>query len=255
MTQEEIKTELELGPKSSAGAADTRLKAAFEAGLQWGRIKRLTHPKMQQFILTSKGDVQVIDLAKTLDALDKAKDFVMDVARKGGTLLIVGTQPAARAAITEYAQRLGLPYVAERWLGGTITNFQTLLSRIAYLKSLEEKINSAEFASYTKRERSKMQREYAALKEKFEGLRFMSRLPDAILILGIKRHETVLREAKRKGIPVIALVNTNDDPTGIAWPIPGNDSAVPAIRFILEEFTKAIEEGRKASEKKEENTQ
>lgn len=220
---------------------DARLEAAFEAGLQWGRIRRLTHPKMRPYIFTAKGDIQVIDLEKTLEALERALAFLREVAAKKGTVLLVGTQPAARKLVVEYAKRLEYPYVAERWLGGTLTNFKTLAARMHYLADLEAKVASPEFASYTKKERSKMQGEMNELRLKFEGIRGMAKLPDCLLILGLGRHDTALKEAKRAGIPVIALLNTNDDPTAADFPIPGNDNAAPAIQFVLEEAAKAIE--------------
>jgi small subunit ribosomal protein S2 len=230
-------------------STDERLKAAYEAGLQWGRVRRMTHPKMSQYISTSKGEVQIIDLAKTLEALDRALNFIKELAAKGGaSVLLVGIQPAARSLIAEYGKRLGFPYVNERWLGGTLTNFKTLASRIQYLKELEAKIASEEFASYTKRERTKMQQEVAELREKFEGLRNMSRPPSALVVLGAKRHETALREARRMSIPVIALLNTNDDPSGIQFPIPGNDNSASAIKFILEELERAWTAAEKISQ-------
>lgn len=218
---------------------DSRLQAAFEAGLQWGRIRRLTHPKMRPFIATAKGDIQVIDLSRTLEAVDRALEFLRETARRGGTVLLVGTQPAARDLVREFGKRLGFPYVAERWLGGTLTNFKTLTSRIQYLQDLEAKIVSAEFSSYTKKERSKMQKEVEELREKFEGLRNMTKLPDAVFLAGVRRHEDALREARRMRIPVIALCNTNDDPTAVDYPIPGNDNSAPGVQFLLEEISRA----------------
>lgn len=233
-------------------ASEEVIMAAFEAGLQWGRVKRMTHPKMQPFIFTSKGEIQVIDLAKSIEMLDNALEFVKGVVRSGGIILIVGIQPAARELTAEYSKRLKFPYVTDRWLGGTITNFQTLISRIQYLQSLEEKIQSPDFASYTKKERINIQREADELKKKFEGLRGLSRLPDAVFVLGAKRHALALREAKHRKISTIALVNTDDDPMHIDWPIPGNDSASTAIKFILDRFAEAVESARQSVSKKEE---
>lgn len=228
------------------------LKAAFDAGLQWGRVRRMTHPKMQPFIFSSKGEIQVIDLTKSVEMLEKALKFVGDIAGSGGIILIVGTQPAARELVAEYGRRLKFPYVSDKWLGGILTNFQTLTSRIQYLKTLEDKIQSESFASYTKKERIKIQRETEELKKKFEGLRELSRLPDAVFVLGAKRHALALREAKRKKIPAIALVNTDDDPSFIDWPVPGNCNSFPAIRFVLDRFAKAVESARQKAQKKEE---
>jgi small subunit ribosomal protein S2 len=219
-----------------SGDIESRLKAALEAGLEWGRVRRMTHPKMQPFILTSKGEVEIIDLSKTLEALDKALEFIAELVSRGGIILLVGTQPAARSLIAEYGKKFGFPYVNERWLGGTLTNFKTFISRIQYLKDLEAKIASEEFAAYTKKERMKMQQEANELRKKFEGLREMTKLPDAVFIVGLSRHETALREAHRMHLPVIAICNTNDDPSKATYPIPGNDNSSQALAFILKEF-------------------
>ncbi len=220
------------------GLMDERLKTAFEAGLHYGRVRRLMHPKMEQFILTTKGDIQIINLAKTLEMLDSALEFLKEIASRGGIVLLVGIQPAARELVKEFGQKLGLPYVNERWLGGTLTNFRTLSNRIQYLKDLEAKVASEEFLAYTKKERHKMQVLLHELREKFEGLRDLTKLPDAVFLIGLRRHETALREARRLKIPIIAVCNTNDDPTLVDYPIPANDNSAPGIRFILEEISK-----------------
>lgn len=227
-------------------SADERLKAALDAGLQWGRVRRLTHPKMRQYIFTTKGDLQVIDLLKTMEALERGLSFIREIAERGGGMLLVGTQPAAVFHIEEFGKRLGFPYVTDRWLGGTLTNFKTLTSRIQYLKDLEEKISSDEFASYTKKERLGMQKEAEDLRDKFEGLRNMVKLPDAVFLAGVKRHSTALREARRMRIPVIAVVNTSDDPAAIAYPIPGNDNSALGVGFILQEIERAWTSSKKS---------
>jgi small subunit ribosomal protein S2 len=237
------------------------VKNMFEAGQHWGRSRSATHPKMKPYIFSTRGDVQVIDLAKTLEGLKAAEDFIKEVVRKGGTIMIVGTQPAAKQYVMEYGEKLKLPYVHEKWLGGTLTNIKTFLGRIEHMGDLEKKINSPDFEKYTKRERQKFTEEYEFLKKKFQGIRGITGLPQAIFLLGVSRHDTALKEAKKRRIPVVALVNTNDDPTFVDWPIPANDSATTSVKFMMERLAEVIDKARKSipveekpvEEKKEES--
>lgn len=244
--------ENEAGKREAIAAKEELdLDAVYETGLQWGRVRRMTHPKMRPYIIAAKGEVQVIDLAQTVAALKRAAEFLRELALEdGASMLFVGIQPAARFLVAERARRLGLPYVNERWLGGTLTNLKTLAARTQYLKDLEQKIASEEFASYTKKERLKMQREVEELRRKFEGLRNMSKLPSAVVLIGVRRHEAALKEARRMSIPVIAIVNTSDDPAEVKFPIPGNDNSVPGIEFVLNEIERAWV-GNEKIEKKE----
>ncbi|MFN7088414.1 MAG: 30S ribosomal protein S2, partial [Candidatus Paceibacteria bacterium] len=172
------------------------IKQMLEAGLHWGRRRSLTHPKMRPYIFSSRGELEIIDLAKTLEALKEAKKFIKEVIASNGIFLLLGTQPAARNDLKNTAQALNFPYVVDKWLGGTITNFKTIYSRIHHLKDLEQKINSPEFAKYTKKERHDFQMEYNELKKKFEGLLSLSELPAAIFVFGVSRHKTAIREAR-----------------------------------------------------------
>ena len=225
------------------------VRQMFEVGLHWGRNRSVTHPKMQPFIFSTKGEIEVIDLAKTLELLRNALLFVTELIRGGKTILLVGTQPAVAKAVGEVADRLGFPYVNERWLGGTLTNFKTILGRIAHWQELEAKINSPEFSEYTKKERLQFQEEVRMLQEKFSGLKPMTSPPGALLIMGTSRHETALREAKRRDIPVVAVVDTDDDPSAVAWPIPANDNTRAGISLLLEKFAETVEKARNAGEK------
>lgn len=227
------------------------LKAMFEAGLHWGRRGSLTHPKMRPFIFFSRGELEIIDLTRTLDGLQEALKFIREEASGEGKLLFVGTQPAARTEVKEAAESLGLPYVNNRWLGGTITNFKTIQNRIKHLAELEGKMKSPDFAHYTKKERIKLEKTYQELLEKFQGIVNLKELPLAIFVFGVKRHATAVQEAKRKGVKVIALSNTSDDPTLVDYVIPGNESSSTSIKYVLEEVKKTIEEARKVSLPKE----
>lgn len=209
------------------------VRQMFEAGLQWGRAKQRTHPKMKPYIFATRGEIQIIDLGATLEKLRAAEEFLAGLVKSGGTVMIVGTQPAAKILVKETAERLHFPYVHEKWLGGTLTNSKTFLGRIDYLQKLEQKINSPEFESYTKRERSQFTQEYDELREKFQGIRGMTALPQALLLIGVNRHFAALKEAKKRNIPVVAVANTDDDITQVDWPIPANDNATTSITFIL----------------------
>jgi len=222
------------------------LKAMFEAGLQWGRKKSLTHPKMRQFIFSSRGELEIIDLVKTLTALKEAKNFIAEVVKRRGSFLLIGSQPAARNRVREVAEELGFPYVNGRWLGGTLTNFKTFQSRINHLNELEKKIQSPEFSAYTKKERGIFEKEYAELKAKFAGLANLAELPAALFVIGIQRHQLPVLEARKKRIPIVAVLNTNDNPTLIDYPIPANDNSSASVAFILDEFRKAVLEAREA---------
>jgi small subunit ribosomal protein S2 len=203
--------------------------------------------------------LEVIDLVATIEALKKALEAVSGLVAQGKTILLIGTQPAARGTVEEVAKALGFPYVTSRWLGGTLTNFKTFQGRIAHFKSLGAKIDSPDFEKYTKRERLQFQTEHRELKEKFTGILEITSLPGAVFVIGVKRHATAVKEAHKLGIPVVAVVNTDDDPTAVTWPIPANDNSAASVKFILEKFRAKVEEARKkvaaaaveASEKKE----
>jgi small subunit ribosomal protein S2 len=243
----------EFATESLSEEDESLAKAMFGSGLHWGRRRSLTHPKMKPYIFSSRGDLDVIDLTKSLAFLKKAKEFIKETVSKNNSFLLIGTQPAAREEVARVSRGLGFPFVANRWLGGTLTNFKTLQLRITRLKEIEEKMASPEFTNYTKRERIKFEQEAKEIREKFEGLIAMTELPAALFVLGIKRHELPCKEARRKGIKIIALANTNDDPIMADYPIPGNDNSLPSIKFILEEFEKTVLEARQnaAKEKKE----
>jgi small subunit ribosomal protein S2 len=234
-------TTTELDKSSRIMDINERQKAALEAGLHLGRVRRKTHPKMEPYLLPTKGEIQIIDISKSLEMLDKALEFISEITKKGGIILLVGIHPTARSLLVEFGKKFSFPYVVERWLGGTLTNFKVISGRIQYLKDLEAKIASGEIAHYTKKERMKINQEAKQLAEKFEGLRNMTKLPDAVFLIGMERHSTCVREARRMGIPIIALCNSNDDPTLADYPIPGNDLSSNSIKFILQEIEKVLQ--------------
>jgi small subunit ribosomal protein S2 len=211
------------------------------AGLHFGhRVSRL-HPKMKQYVSGVKNNVHIIDLEKTGKEFEKALAFIKKVADEGKVILFVGTKIQAKALVKNAAELSGMPYVVERWLGGTFTNFETIAKRVAYFLDLEKKKATGELEKYTKKERSLFDKELEILRKKFEGIRNLSKLPDAVLILDVKKDATAVREAKKKGIKIIGVVDTNIDPTIIDYPIPANDDAISSIKYVLEKISEVIE--------------
>lgn len=210
------------------------------AGVNFGHRVSKLHPKMKSYVSGIKNNVNVFDLEKTAKDLSKALDFISKLVSEGKTILFVGTKIQMKSLVKATAEECGLPYVCERWLGGTITNFETISKRVEYFKDLERKKTAGELEKYTKKERLNFDKELAGLKIKFEGIKNMTKLPDAIFLLDIKKDETCLREAKRKGIKVVALCDTNVDPTPVDYPIPANDDAISSVKYILEKVREAI---------------
>lgn len=220
------------------------IKISVEEMAQFGvnfghRVSKL-HPKMKPYVSGIKNNVHVFDLEKTQKELEKALGFISKLISEEKILLFVGTKIQMKNLVKITAEECGLPYVSERWLGGTITNFETISKRVEYFKDLERKRASGELEKYTKKERLNFDKELAGLKIKFEGIKNMSKLPDAIFLMDIKKDETCLREAKRKGIKVVALCDTNVDPTPVDYPIPANDDAISSVKYILEKVKETI---------------
>ena len=209
-------------------------------GVHLGALRAHSNPKMKSYVWSNKNVFQIIDLEKSKEDLEKALSFLVGVKEKGGTILFVGTGFAAKELTQKIAEDLNMPYVTERWLCGTFTNFETIQKRVEYFKSLETKKAAGEFEKYTKKERMKLDKEIELLKVKFDGIRNMSKLPDAVLILDLKKDETSVREAKRKGIKIIGIVDTNIDPAIADYPVPANDDAISSVKYILEKVKEVI---------------
>src|SRR3989338_2687467 len=193
------------------------------AGLHFGhRVSRL-HPKMKPYVSGIKNNVHIIDLDRTQKDLEKALHFISKLVSEGKTLLFVGTKIQMKQLVKSNAELSAMPYVIERWLGGTFTNFETILKRVQYYKELENKKATGELEKYTKKERSLFDKELEILRKKFEGIKNMAKLPDAVLILDVKKDITCAKEARRKGIKIIGVVDTNVDPSLADYPIPAND--------------------------------
>ncbi len=218
--------------------AEITMKELFEAGAHFGHQTQRWNPKMAPYIFTQKNKVHIINLAKTVEKMDEAKKFIESVVKDGGKILFVGTKKQAQGIIKEEAERCGMPYVAERWLGGMLTNFQTIASRTKYLKDLQRKIE--EDKDMTKKERLKATQEVEKLEATLGGILEITRVPDAIFIVDMQKEMTALKEAKKIGIPVIAIVDTNVNPELADYPIPANDDAVKAIKLITASIADAI---------------
>jgi small subunit ribosomal protein S2 len=216
------------------------LEEMAKAGLHFGHRTSKCHPKMKPYLAGVKNTIHIIDLEKTAQKLKEALIFVQEIILQNKILLLVGTKIQVKGLVKEIATDLGLPYVNERWLGGTFTNFEVIKKRIAYFKDLEKKRVEGGFEKYTKKERSDIDQKLRDLEIKLGGIKNLERLPDAIFVLDIKRDETAIREAKKKGITVIGIAHTNTDPTLADYPIPANDDAISSVKYILEKVKEAI---------------
>ncbi|MCX6718393.1 MAG: 30S ribosomal protein S2 [Candidatus Staskawiczbacteria bacterium] len=217
-----------------------------KVGVQFGHKVSKLHPKMKQYISGVKNSVNVFDLEKTQKELEKALTVISKIVAEGKTIVFVGTKIQLKAIVKAGAEECGVAYVTERWLGGTFTNFETIQKRVNYFKDLERKRESGELEKYTKKERLDFDREIAKLKVKFEGVRNMSKLPDAVFIFGIDRDITAAREAKKKGIKIFAIVDSNINPDLVDYPIPANDDAISAVSYIIDRVVGTINNSKQA---------
>lgn len=215
-----------------------------EAGLNFGHSVSRLHPKMKPFVSGVKNNVHMIDMEKSAKEFERALKFITSLIAEGKTILFVGTKIQVRALVKRTAEDCRMPYVVERWLGGSLTNFETISKRVQHFKDLESKKAHGDFEKYTKKERMGFDKELALLKTKFEGVKNMPKLPEAVLILDIKKDITCAREARRKGIKIIGVVDTNIDPTLADYIIPANDDAISSIKYILEKVQETILEAK-----------
>ncbi len=219
------------------------MKQLLETGVHFGHRARRWNPKMDRYIYTQRNGVHIIDLQQTVKAINQAYEVVRDVVASGKPVLFVGTKRQAQEAIAQEAQRCNMPYVNERWLGGTLTNWRTIKQRIDYLLTLEARRDAGEFAYLPKKEALLLNREIEKLNARMGGLKAMDRMPGALFVIDVMRETTAIAEADRVGIPIIAVVDTNCDPSRIDYVIPGNDDAIRAIRLITSKMADAALEG------------
>jgi small subunit ribosomal protein S2 len=224
------------------------MKQLLEAGVHFGHQTRRWNPKMRQFIFTERNGIHIIDLQQTVTRLDDAINFVRDTIAGGGEVLVIGTKKQARETVELEATRAGLPYVNNRWLGGTLTNFRTIQSRIRHLTQLEIAVERGDFSRLTKKEQLDKTNEIERMNRYFGGIKKLDRLPAAVFIIDTVKESIAVAECSRLGVPIVSLVDTNCDPDPIAYPIPSNDDAIRAIKLILGKMADAAIEGRAAKE-------
>ena len=220
------------------------MKALLETGVHFGHRTRKWNPKMKPYIFTERNGIHIIDLQQTVAALEQAYNLVRDTAGAGGTLLFVGTKRQAQESIQKEAERCGMPYINQRWLGGTLTNWKTIKESINELKRLEEGQATGEFQRLTKKEELIIGRKVLKLQDRLGGIRNMTKLPDLIYVVDVRREDTALHEVNILRVPVIALVDTNCDPGGVDYVIPANDDAIRAIKLLSARMADAVLEGK-----------
>ena len=220
------------------------IKELLEAGAHFGHQISVWHPRMKSYIFTKRNGIHIIDLEQTASRLDKACDFIREVVASGSTILFVGTKKQAQETIELEAQRCGMYHVNQRWLGGSLTNFATIQSRIDHLVRLEDQQSRGEFSRLPKKEALKLGEEIARLNKQMGGIKEMTSLPGALFIVDPTKDKIALAEAKRVGIPVIAMVDTNCNPDDIDYPVPANDDAIRTIKLICARIADAVIDGK-----------
>lgn len=235
--------------------AEVTMKQLLEAGVHFGHQTRRWDPKMRPYIYGERNGIHIVDLRQTVTQVADALEFVKNIAANGGSVLFVGTKKQAQAAVADAANRSGSPYVNYRWLGGMLTNFQTIQKRVFYMKELRRLEDTGEMNNLPKKERLKLRRELEKLEQNLGGVANMVKLPDAVFIVDVNTEATAVKEADRLKIPVIALVDTNSDPDPIDHVIPGNDDAIRAADLIASALADSIIEGKEIAKKKKPKTE
>lgn len=221
-------------------AGSFKLEEMAEAGLHFGHRASRVHPKMKPYISATRNNIHIIDLEKTAKGLQNAIAFLKETVKSGKIILAVGTKIQLRNIIKEFSEDCGLPYINQRWLGGTFTNFKTIQKRIAYFKDLEKKRESGELEKYTKKERSLFDKEIKNLETKFGGIKKMDKLPDVIFVADIRKDDLAVKEARMKGIKIVGITDTNTDPSLVDYPIPANDETISSVKYILDKIKEVI---------------
>lgn len=227
------------------------IKELLDAGVHFGHQTRRWNPKMKPYIFDARNGIHIIDLSKSLALLESACQFLREVVLRGDRIIFVGTKKQAQQAIRDTAKECGQYWVTERWLGGTLTNFVTIRRSMGRLDELEKLETSGAINNYVKQEQSRLRREAARLRKYFEGIRGMDRLPGALFVVDTKREHNAVAEARKRKIPVVAIVDTNCDPDEVDYPIPGNDDAIRSIRLILGVVAQTIQQARAEFESKQ----
>ena len=227
------------------------MKQLLEAGVHFGHQTRRWNPKMAKYIFTERNGIYIIDLQKTVRKVDEAYNFIRSVAEEGKTVLFVGTKKQAQEAVKEEAQRAGQFFVNERWLGGMLTNFQTIQKRIRRLKDLEAMETDGTFEVLTKKEVMQLRHEMERLEKYLGGIKDMNKLPGALFVVDPRKEKIAVAEARKLNIPIVAIVDTNCDPDEVDYVIPGNDDAIRAVKLLTQAMADAIMEGNQGAESSE----
>ncbi|NMC45886.1 MAG: 30S ribosomal protein S2 [Chloroflexi bacterium] len=233
-------------------SANVSMKSLLESGVHFGHRTNKWNPLMKPYIFTERNGIHIIDLQQTVKYLDKAYDVVRDMVAEGGTILFVGTKRQAQETIQEEATRCGMPYVTQRWLPGTLTNWMTIYQQILELETLEKKRETGQFDKLVKKEILMIDRRIQRLLKNLSGIRYMKTLPDMLFVVDVMREYTAVHEANVKGIPVLSLVDTNCDPGGVDYLIPANDDAIRAIKLLVGKMADAVLEGKDMRKDEEE---
>lgn len=220
------------------------MKALLESGVHFGHRTNKWEPRMKPYIFTERNGIHIIDLQQTVKSLNNAYNLIRDTVQKGGVILFVGTKRQAQETMREEAVRCGMPYVTERWMGGMLTNWNTMFQRIQEMQRLEQLRDSGDINRLTKKEGLLIQREITRLQTRLEGVRNMKRLPDLVFIVDVGREESAVHECNLLGIPVVAMVDTNCNPQGVDFVIPSNDDAIRAIKLLVAKIADAVLEGK-----------
>jgi len=216
------------------------LKEMFKAGVHFGHQKAKKNPKMAEYIFGAKNGINIIDLEKTVRKLEEAQKFLDKIVSEGQEVLLVGAKKQAKKLVEAAAKKCEMPYVVERWLGGTFTNYRVISSRTRYLKDMQEKMKKGELTKYTKFEQMKIAEELEKMETKMGGIKNMVKLPGAIIITGVVEDNLAIKEARKKGVPIVGLVDTNVSPSEIDFPIPANEDAVSSLKLMLAYLMKTI---------------
>lgn len=225
------------------------LLTMLKAGVHFGHKISKRHPKMEPYIFTAKNGFHIINIEETQVKLKEALGFVKKIVSSGSTILFLGTKKQARSIIAKAAQDCGMPYITERWLGGTLTNFSAIAKLIDKYRNLKEKRAKGELDKYTKKEKLEFDREIEKLENIVGGIANLKKIPEAIFICDLKKEKTAVREAVKKNIPIVAMCDTNTNPENINYPVPANDDAIKSIELITNLIAQAVKEGRKAKER------
>lgn len=248
---DEVKNDAVVDVAPAEKTADTEmLEEMAKAGLLFGRKRSRTNPKMKKYIYTTRNGMEIFDLVQTIDLIEKAKNFLKTAVSSGRPILFVGTTPASQAVAKATAEKFGFPFVAERWLGGTLTNFETINKRLNYYMNLKSDQATGKLIKYTKKERTAMEKEIERLTRLFGGLEKMTAMPAAIVVAGADGHQIAIREASRMKVPVVCIANTSAGPEMITHVIPANDNAVSSIQFIFAKLSEGIEQAKHESSTK-----